>query len=114
MNSSLCVMKFGGTSVGDADCIRRAAAIVKAAAEQRPVVAVVSAMSGVTNRLIDGARRAELGEHDFLHPLISALRTQHLTALKALTRDAQKSAEVQSMIEEVLGELERLLQGTAL
>ena len=73
MTSSLCVMKFGGTSVGDADCIRRAAAIVKAAADQRPVVAVVSAMSGVTNRLIDGAHRAEAGEHEFLHPLISRL-----------------------------------------
>ena len=114
MNSSLCVMKFGGTSVGDADCIRRSAAIVKAAADQRPVVAVVSAMSGVTNRLIDGARRAELGERDFLHPLISGLRTQHLTALRALTSDPRKYAEVQNTIEEVLGELERLLQGTAL
>ena len=74
MNSSLCVMKFGGTSVGDADCIRRAAEIVKSAVAERPVVVVVSAMSGVTNRLIEGARKAEAGEEDNLRGLVEELR----------------------------------------
>ena len=53
MNSKLQVMKFGGTSVGDASCIRRSATIVANASKQFPVAVVVSAMSGVTNRLID-------------------------------------------------------------
>src|SRR5450631_112477 len=83
MSSSLCVMKFGGTSVGDADCIRRAAAIVHSAATERPVAVVVSAMSGVTNRLIKAAQRAEAGEQDFL-TLTTELRAQHLTALDAV------------------------------
>ena len=59
MKPALQVMKFGGTSVGDADCIRRVASIVHSAATKHPVVVVVSAMSGVTNRLVQAAHRAE-------------------------------------------------------
>ncbi len=55
------VMKFGGTSVGDATRIRRAAEIVAAAAKDGSVVAVVSAMGGVTNRLIEAAQASAAG-----------------------------------------------------
>ncbi|RMF35609.1 MAG: aspartate kinase, partial [Chloroflexi bacterium] len=45
-------MKFGGTSVGSAEAIRRTAEIVRATAAQWPrLVTVVSAMSGVTDAL---------------------------------------------------------------
>jgi aspartate kinase len=114
MSKSLCVMKFGGTSVGDADCIRRAAAIVKEAAAQRPVVVVVSAMSGVTNRLIETANRAKAGQREFLPEMTAALRRQHLTALEALCSDVKKRGEISQGLNAVLDELERLLQGTAL
>ena len=62
MTKPLQVMKFGGTSVGDATCIARSAQIVASAAQGMNVVAVVSAMSGVTNRLIDAAKRASEGD----------------------------------------------------
>ena len=55
MKKPLRVMKFGGTSVGDASCIARVAQIVRDASRDSSVVAVVSAMSGVTNRLIEAA-----------------------------------------------------------
>jgi aspartokinase/homoserine dehydrogenase 1 len=113
MKSSLCVMKFGGTSVGDASCIRRAAEIVKAAAS-RPVVVVVSAMSGVTNRLIEGARQAEAGEEEKLQGLIDALREQHQATAKALVSDAGKREKIVAACTAVLEELARLLHGTAL
>jgi len=114
MSSSLRVMKFGGTSVGDASCIRRAAAIVQSAAAQGPIVVVVSAMSGVTNRLIDAARQAEAGQAESLSKLVGELGSQHRTALHALVRDPKKSAEIEATLNDVLGELERLLQGTVL
>jgi aspartate kinase len=114
MISSLRVMKFGGTSVGDADCIRRAAAIVKSAAAEGPVVVVVSAMSGVTNRLIEAAHRAKAGQRDFLPGLTADLRRQHLTALEALASDAKRHSDTGETLNGVLDELERLLQGTAL
>jgi aspartokinase/homoserine dehydrogenase 1 len=114
MAKPLCVMKFGGTSVGDADCIRRAALIVKSAAAQSPVVVVVSAMSGVTNRLIDGANRAKAGQGDFLPGLIADLRKQHTTALEALVSDPKRRAETAAALHLALAELERLLQGILL
>jgi aspartokinase/homoserine dehydrogenase 1 len=114
MNSFLVVMKFGGTSVGDAACVRRAAAIVKSAAAQGPVVVVVSAMSGVTNRLIQAAHRAEAGEQDSLPALIDELGRQHTTALEALVHDPQKRAPIASACQQVLDELDRLLRGTSL
>jgi bifunctional aspartokinase / homoserine dehydrogenase 1 len=113
-NSSLCVMKFGGTSVGDADCVRRAAAIVKSTAAQRRVVVVVSAMSGVTNRLIQAAHRAEAGDQEVSAKLVGELRQQHVTALDALVRDPRSHEEIISALKLVLDELERLLRGTAL
>jgi bifunctional aspartokinase / homoserine dehydrogenase 1 len=114
MTKALCVMKFGGTSVGDADCIRRAATIVKSAAAKSPVVVVVSAMSGVTNRLIEAAKRAKAGEREFLPGLIADLRKQHMTALEALVAEGQRRRETAEALSVVLAELERLLQGTAL
>ena len=84
MTEKLRVMKFGGTSVGDAACIRRSAKIVADAASLHPVAAVVSAMSGVTNRLIDAAHQAKRGDRDAGKALIEALRKQHFEALYAL------------------------------
>ena len=60
-DNNLQVMKFGGTSVGNAECIRRAAEIVAGAASEGSVVAVVSAMGGVTNRLIEAAQASAAG-----------------------------------------------------
>src|ERR1700722_16222422 len=114
MTSSLQVMKFGGTSVGDASCIRRAALIVQSATAAGSVVVVVSAMSGVTNRLIEAAHLAEAGKGDSLPKLIADLGTQHRTALNALVSDPRQIAEIEIHFEAVLGELDRLLQGTAL
>ncbi len=114
MTSSLQVMKFGGTSVGDASCIRRAALIVQSAATAGSVVVVVSAMSGVTNRLIEAAHLAEAGKGDTLARLIADLGAQHRTALNALVTDPRQIAEIEIHFENVLGELDRLLQGTAL
>ena len=63
------VLKFGGTSVGDTDCIRRVAARVDAvAAEGNELAVVVSAMAGTTDRLVDMVRdidpRASEREYD--------------------------------------------------
>src|SRR5678816_4847098 len=55
------VMKFGGTSVADAEAITRVVGIVRAARESSglPPVVIVSAMSGVTDRLLELTQSAE-------------------------------------------------------
>ncbi|MGE0591825.1 MAG: aspartate kinase [Vicinamibacterales bacterium] len=61
----LIVMKFGGTSVGSAERIAHAAKLAVDSAEQgHQVVVVTSAMSGVTNTLVDAAREASTGNWD--------------------------------------------------
>jgi aspartate kinase len=107
-------MKFGGTSVGDADCVRRAAAIVQSAAAQGAVVVVVSAMSGVTNRLVQAAHDAEAGEQELFAKLVGELRMQHTTALEALVSDPQRRSKIAEVCREILEESDRLLRGTSL
>ena len=87
MSGRLQVMKFGGTSVGDAACIARTAQIIADGARGSGCVAVVSAMSGVTNRLIEAAKRAGAGENGQGAAVLTALRTQHEEALKKLVRE---------------------------
>jgi aspartate kinase len=107
-------MKFGGTSVGDAKCIRRSAQIVANAAKQHPVAVVVSAMSGVTNRLIDAAHQAKRSDREAGKALTDSLRKQHFEALSALIESEQNRSAVQTRIEEILCEAARLYEGTAL
>jgi aspartokinase len=65
---SLLVMKFGGTSVGSADRMRVAARLSAEQRKKRPLVIVVSAMSGVTDLLLDATKHAEAGDPKGLRP----------------------------------------------
>ncbi|MDQ2855461.1 MAG: aspartate kinase [Acidobacteriota bacterium] len=114
MNEKIRVMKFGGTSVGDATCIRRAAQIVVGAANDGPIVVVVSAMGGVTNRLIAAAQASANGDTTAAGELAETLRTQHLAAGEALISDAHGRVELTVEIEKIISEVEGLCRGTAL
>src|SRR2546422_3339013 len=114
MKSRLQVMKFGGTSVGDADCIARTAQIIAKAAKESCCVTVVSAMSGVTNRLIEAAKRAQAGDADEAAAIVDALRRQHEAALASLIPHEEARAPIRRRMEEVFAEGRRLCEGTAL
>src|SRR5580698_5474197 len=114
MKPRLQVMKFGGTSVGDASCIARVAKIVAKASRLGPLVVVVSAMSGVTNRLIEAATCSEAGDRDRASALLQGLREQHALALEALIHDSETRKRLAPRIEENLRLAHRLCEGTAL
>jgi bifunctional aspartokinase / homoserine dehydrogenase 1 len=114
MNARLQVMKFGGTSVGDASCIARAAQIVSKAARQYGCVAVVSAMSGVTNRLIEAAKHAQAGNSADAMAILEAMGKQHEDALTTLISNETDRARIRKRLEEVMAEGRRLCEGTAL
>jgi aspartate kinase len=82
------VMKFGGTSVADADAMRRVVSIVKSQIEahpsDKPPVVVVSALSKVTDRLIEAGRQAADGEGDRAAKLLSELKDRHAEIAKSL------------------------------
>jgi aspartokinase/homoserine dehydrogenase 1 len=115
----LAVMKFGGTSVGSTAALRQVADIVKEARDKgNEVVVVVSAMSGVTDLLLNGAHQAETGDTttaDRAHGEILARHTQVIEVLLAGSEwHDQILAEIRSLLDEfdslchsicVLGEL---------
>ena len=72
------MMKFGGTSVGSAERIRAAAAISAEQRRQRPVAIVVSAMSKMTDLLLETLRRAEACDKAGVESDIEKLRKRHV------------------------------------
>ena len=107
-------MKFGGTSVGDAECIRRAAELVVNAARETALVVVVSAMSGVTNRLISAAEGAAVGESSGVNELPGVLREQHFGAAENLVKDPQRRLELIAELERITKDVGNLCQGISL
>src|SRR5437867_5088625 len=83
----MIVMKFGGTSVGVPDHFENAVRLVAERAERRPVL-VVSALSGVTNLLVDYCRDAE-GRPG----IASAIEERHLQFCRTARLDARVIAE---------------------
>ncbi len=103
------VMKFGGTSVGSAEAIRSTAEIACAAQANWPcVVVVASAMSGVTDALLQGAHTAAGGDANTFRAIAQDLRTRHLTALNDLVKQPEQSSVARATVEAYLGEFESL------
>ena len=74
----LLVMKFGGTSVGSVDAMRRVVDITRSSREEYPnIVLVVSALSGVTNQLLEGARAALENDLVKVETVAEELRARH-------------------------------------
>jgi aspartate kinase len=99
------VMKFGGTSVADAEAMRRLMGIVRAeAARTGPPVVVVSAMSKVTDQLLRMADEASRGERHTIQAGVDDVLARHLAAIAALVSPALRPAAVaavQAQVEEV-------------
>lgn len=97
------VMKFGGTSVGSVDALVSATRIIKDAQKDwSRVVVVTSAMSGITNLLLDSATLAAQGKVDSLSSAESTLKEKHFSAADALIKDEnlreQTKAEINALI----------------
>ena len=86
--NNLLMMKFGGTSVGSAERMRVAARISADLAKSRPVAIVVSAMSRITDLLLDTMRHAEADDAAGVEANIRKLRERHLeTCIDLLPAD---------------------------
>src|SRR5579871_362480 len=77
-------MKFGGTSMGSADRIRAAARLTAAEHAHSPVVIVVSAMSKITDMLVDTLRKAEAGDEADLEANLHQLSVRHIETCRSL------------------------------
>ena len=83
-SSGLLVMKFGGTSMGSAERIEAAARLTTEQQAKRPVAIVVSAMSKVTDLLLDSLHKAEAGDEAGLDANLATLAERHATCCHAL------------------------------
>jgi aspartokinase/homoserine dehydrogenase 1 len=106
-------MKFGGSSVADAQRIRLVLGIVRAAAQDDRTVVVFSAMKGVTDQLLDAATLAAAGQTGHSAD-VSAIRERHLRTASELIEDAALAAVTCESIEKLCAELGELLHGVHL
>ncbi|HEY6329910.1 MAG TPA: aspartate kinase [Blastocatellia bacterium] len=106
----MIVMKFGGTSVEDPECIERVARIIRDRLAQRPAV-VVSAMGKTTRMLLEAAHSSATGDSESATLVVSELKTRHLSHAHALI--AGKDRPEISLIAQHFNELQRLLEGLA-
>ncbi len=110
----MLVMKFGGTSVGDAKCFANVKEIVARAAKEHSVGAVVvSAMSTVTEALLGAARMAASGDRKGADERLQYLEEKHLRAVEELFTGARREA-VKKAVLDVLGEFGRISSGMGL
>ena len=101
------VLKFGGSSVADADRIRRVGAIIQQARRRGPVVVVVSALGGVTDELARMADLAAPSPGDTLE-ILERIRARHLHAVDEL---APADDEARGVVSTALDGLDRLVTG---
>ena len=106
----LLVMKFGGTSVGSADRIKAACNLIAMEAAKRPVVAVVSAMSKITDLLLDTTRHAEGGDQAGLDRNLALLESRHTEALVSLL-PLSEQPRVLAAIDEIVADFRRIVNG---
>jgi bifunctional aspartokinase / homoserine dehydrogenase 1 len=111
---SLRVMKFGGTSVADASAIGKVADIVRAAVCESHVVVVVSAMSGVTSKLVEAAVQSEAGNYRGVSVLLEELRTRHAATANALIHSAEKQQRIERKMRQLFASVGNLCQQVVL
>jgi bifunctional aspartokinase / homoserine dehydrogenase 1 len=96
-------MKFGGTSVGNAEAHAQTAGIVLEQAESWDRLAVVvSAMSGVTDALTEGALTAASGDDQTYRAIVADLRVKHYRAVDELLDPNGERAQLLATVDEYL------------
>jgi len=103
------VLKFGGTSVANAENILKTIAIVQKAITKGDTMVVVSALGGTTDMLIDAGKLAAGGNEAYKEKL-SAIEQRHLQTVKALIPVANQSA-ILSEVKKRCNELEAICEG---
>lgn len=102
-------LKFGGTSVANAKNIKLVLDIIKNKAEDSQLTVVVSALSGVTDLLLEASAKAAAKDNDY-KLIVAEIEKKHLEAIKELILISEQSALL-SHIKRIVNHLETLLDG---
>ena len=112
------VHKFGGTSVGSADCMRQCLSIIKPITKQQRVAVVVSAMGGkpkVTDLLLDSVHAAANGRQEESAQKLQHIHDKHsLCVRELLEKSPEIATRILSQIDSDLKDIQDLLRAVAL
>jgi aspartokinase/homoserine dehydrogenase 1 len=103
------VLKFGGSSVANAENIKKVVAIIKNTKADTKTVVVVSALGGITDLLLKTAALAETTDESYKN-ILKEIEDKHLDAVKALIPVQQQSA-VLSLVKKICNEAEDICNG---
>lgn len=106
------VLKFGGSSVGNAENFEKVVEIVKSAIKTDSCAVVLSAMQGTTDALIETGKFAERGDENF-RVKVAEIKVKHLETVRRLIPVAAQN-EIVQFVENTLTELENLCAGVFL
>lgn len=105
------VMKFGGSSVGTASSILSVKKIVEAVDE--PVIVVVSALGGITDKLLNASRLAAAGDVAYENEF-KEIVYRHVEMVKEVIPAGEEQVTLQREVGELLNELKDIFQGVYL
>ena len=107
------VLKFGGTSVGSVKSILSLKKIVEAEARTQPVVVVVSALGGITDKLIATSEIALKGDERWKEEF-DAMVTRHHQMIDTIITDNQKRVDLFNKVDQLFDQLKSIYYGVYL
>jgi aspartokinase/homoserine dehydrogenase 1 len=107
------VLKFGGTSVGSVKSILSLKKIVEAEARTQPVVVVVSALGGITDKLIATSQLALKGD-DKWREEFDAMVTRHHQMIDTIINDDKKRVDLFNKVDQLFDQLKSIYYGVYL
>ena len=103
------VLKFGGTSVGSSENINKVIQILSDKSKETPIAAVVSAVGGVTDKLLNAANQAVAKQNEYKESF-EAIKAQHIAIVNDLIEESSKT-QVLEVVTNKLNQLQQLLDG---
>ena len=110
----LRILKFGGTSLGNVSAILGAVDIIQSAAANGELVVVVSAIAGVTNKLIEAAQGSEAGDRETVSTILQELKLRHTEAANSLIHSPEGRDALNQKMAALFDECEQFCVGTRL
>ena len=107
------VLKFGGTSVGSVKSILSLKKIVEAEARTQPVVVVVSALGGITDKLLATSQMALKGD-DRWREEFDAMVTRHHQMIDTIITDDKKRVDLFNKVDQLFDQLKSIYYGVFL
>lgn len=107
------VLKFGGTSVGSIESILSLKQIVLKEAKEQPVVVVVSALGGITDKLIATSQLAIAGDEHYRDEF-EAIVDRHHKMIDTIITDAKKREDLFNIVDSLLEQLKSIYFGVYL